>query len=226
MIVQKNRHLEAASAILGSTFKGKSLLRALDGKGSDQYQFVTKNPNRIKEAILLVHHDGATTTCIPTPPKSQADVQRIGDLILNGLEEVQCKNSKLAQAIMDVDDALLTQAFQHAGFEKLAILMYMERITSAKVPHCDNGNVLFVPSQDVTEDEIRDILQETYIGSLDCPKIHGLRTIEDIIQGHRGQGNSDSQLWTIATIENSPSGILILSPVQEALCMTTDLLTP
>ena len=120
---------------------------------------------------------------------------------------------------MDVDDALLALAFKHAGFEKLAILTYMERITSAKPPRHESGHVLFVSSEDVTEEEIRNVLQETYIGSLDCPKIHGLRTIEDIIQGHRGQGNFDSQLWTIASLENSPSGILILSPVPEALCM-------
>jgi GNAT superfamily N-acetyltransferase len=219
MIVPKNKHLEAARAILGSTYQGKSLLKALEGKEVDQYQFVTKDSNRITEAILLVNHEGSTTTCIPTPPKSPDDIERIGELVLTGLEEVRGRGSKLAQAIMGVNDSLLASACEYAGFDKLAILTYMERATSTTSPQFSIADVSMLSSLDSTEEEIRNVLQETYIGSLDCPKIHGLRTIEDIIRGHRGQGVVDSQLWTIASLNNIPAGILILNPVQEAACM-------
>jgi|TARA_B100000959_G_scaffold287519_1_gene373434 ribosomal protein S18 acetylase RimI-like enzyme len=219
MIVQKNRHEEAATAVLGNKRRARALLDALHISNSSTFHFVAR-PNRIiQEAILFIHNAGATTTCLVTPPKKHKDVERISVLIKEGFETLKDRDVQLAQTIMENNEVLLTEAFSNAGFYKLAILTYMERTEAA--PHfiCVPTELTFTPSTNVSDAQIQDALLETYIESLDCPKIHGLRKIEDIVAGHRGQGIHDAQLWTIAELGNKLAGILLLNPVPEAGCM-------
>ena len=139
--------------------------------------------------------------------------------ITTAIESLEGRPTRLAQAIIDVDDSLLEKAFQVAGFDKLTILTYMELSTSTTSDETPNANVSFVSMEDATDAELQTVLSNTYIGSLDCPKIHGLRHIEDIIEGHRNQGTYDAQLWSIAVLGGTPVGVLLLNPIPEATCM-------
>ena len=83
-------------------------------------------------------------------------------------------------------------------------------------------NLLFqadLRMEHIPEEVMQRVLEETYIGSLDCPKIHGIRSIEDIIKGHRAQGEYDAALWTVAMRGQEPVGVLFLSPSPSAQCM-------
>ena len=170
-------------------------------------------------ALLLIHHAGATTTLLVTPPKSTEETQRISHLITTAIESLEGRPTRLAQTSIDVDDSLLEKAFQNAGFDTLTILTYMELSTAATSDETSNSKVSFVSMEDATDAELQTVLSKTYIGSLDCPKIHGLRHIEDIIEGHRNQGSYDAQLWNIAVLEGAPVGVLLLNPIPEATCM-------
>lgn len=219
MIVQKNRHLEAATAILGNKRRAKALLRTLEPRTAGSYQFVVQGKGEYHAALLLIHHAGATTTLLVTPPKSTEETQRISHLITTAIESLEGRPTRLAQTSIDVDDSLLEKAFQNAGFDTLTILTYMELSTAATSDETSNSKVSFVSMEDATDAELQTVLSKTYIGSLDCPKIHGLRHIEDIIEGHRNQGSYDAQLWNIAVLEGAPVGVLLLNPIPEATCM-------
>jgi hypothetical protein len=56
------------------------------------------------------------------------------------------------------------------------------------------------------------LLDETYIDTLDCPGLFGLRQTEDILQGHRASGQFDPSLWTILHLHGRPVGVLLLNP--------------
>src|SRR5438067_2423990 len=49
-------------------------------------------------------------------------------------------------------------------------------------------------------------LQFTYDGSLDCPELNGVRTIEEVVAGHIAQGQFDPDRWWLAWLENQPAG--------------------
>jgi ribosomal protein S18 acetylase RimI-like enzyme len=219
MIVQKNRHLEAATAILGNKRQAKALLHTLEPRAGDSYQFVVMNRGQIDLALLLVHNAGETTTCLVTPPKMDGEIERTSKLIRTAIEPLRVGSIKLAQTLMEVDQPLLANAYEDAGFTKLAILTYMERSKSVKLDDVPSGKVTFVSMHERTDELLQTTLLESYIGSLDCPKIHGLRHIKDIVEGHRNQGAYDAQLWTIAELGGVPVGVLLLSPIPEATCM-------
>ncbi|HEX5102368.1 MAG TPA: GNAT family N-acetyltransferase, partial [Pirellulaceae bacterium] len=47
-----------------------------------------------------------------------------------------------------------------------------------------------------------DLVDATYIGTLDCPRIDNLRKTADVIEGYQAVGASGSQLWKIVLGEN------------------------
>jgi len=53
----------------------------------------------------------------------------------------------------------------------------------------------------------------TYQDSFDCPGLNGLRTIEDILAGHRATGDFDPQHWFLLCENDNPLGAVLLSKV-------------
>jgi len=219
MILPKNRHLEAATAILGNKRHAKVLLQTLETRTLGSYHFLGSQRNHIESAALLIHNVGNTTTFLVTEPKTEGEVEKITKLIQASIETLKNRKIGLAQTVMETQQQLLFKAYENAGFHKLSILTYMERSKSAGVPLPPSTDVLFVSMEQTSDEVLQTTLENTYIGSLDCPKIHGLREIQDIVEGHRNQGLYDAQLWTIAQLEDEPVGVLLLSPLPEATCM-------
>ena len=219
MIVQKNRHLEAAIAILGSKSRAKSMLRTLENRIPGSFQFLCPEHGPRDYAILLLHNEGETATCLVSPPERPTEVLPISELVQLGMAELQERKTKLAQTIMAVDDRLLAQTFEQAGFHSLAVLTYMERISKNYGPVSSSPEITFESMDHLPDEVLQRVLQETYVDSLDCPKIHGIRSIQDIIKGHRAQGEYEPSLWTIAMRNHKPVGVLLLSPAPSAQCM-------
>lgn len=219
MILPKIRHLEAATAILGNKRHAKALLQTLEARTLGSYHFLGAQRNHIESAALLIHNVGNTTTFLVTEPKSEGEVEKTTKLIQASIETLKDRMSGLAQTVMETHQPLLFKAYENAGFHKLSILTYMERSKSAGVPLPQSSDVSFVSMEQTSDEVLQTTLENTYIGSQDCPKIHGLREIQDIVDGHRNQGLYDAQLWTIAQLEDEPVGVLLLSPLPEATCM-------
>src|SRR5262249_26485200 len=55
------------------------------------------------------------------------------------------------------------------------------------------------------------VLQRTYEETLDCPEVGGVRTIAEVLEGHRAQGTSGSANWWLARLGGQPAGVLVLA---------------
>jgi len=54
-------------------------------------------------------------------------------------------------------------------------------------------------------------LLRTYVGSLDCPALNGVRASDDVLAGYREQGTLVSSCWYFIQQQDSDIGALILS---------------
>ncbi|MBY0227685.1 MAG: GNAT family N-acetyltransferase [Gemmataceae bacterium] len=54
-----------------------------------------------------------------------------------------------------------------------------------------------------------DTLEATYEGSLDCPELNGVRTVEEVIEGHLAQGRFDPAAWWLVHHRDEPAGVVI-----------------
>ena len=142
-------------------------------------------------------------------------------LILEAIRVEACnRDLVLLQALVDPADASQAALLAGAGYWRLATLLYCRRLVQAAPP---TGGVRpgleFVAYPQAGEGEFRMALAATYEGSLDCPGLAGLRSLDDIIDGHRATGSHDPNLWYVARNERNNLGVLLLSPVPGRSCV-------
>lgn len=136
---------------------------------------------------------------------------------------------QLVQVMLDPADQPGQTAFTEAGLWKLARLQYMERRPPMLVPTVTlPPGVVLEPYSAATHDLFKQTIQESYIDTLDCPALSGLREMEDVITGHKAVGPFDPQLWSLVLERNQPLGVLLLAdvPARNALELAYLGLTP
>jgi GNAT superfamily N-acetyltransferase len=220
MIIAENKHLEAATALFGGKkHRAQSLLQALGMRSSETYRFIAQHEVPIGTVVLVVINKGATATVLATEPTSDTQVYEVSSLIEESIHGLRGSGCSIAQAVLPVDAHLFANAYSEAGFEFLATLKYMERKRTSKL-HVDHVcGAQFIPMTNQLDTTLGSVLLDTYEGSLDCPLIHGLRNVDDIIDGHRGLVQYDPSLWSLAVLQDRVVGALLLNGVSDSNCM-------
>ena len=220
MIVAKNKHLEAATALLGGKkHRALSLLQSLSSRGGETYRFIAHGEDSIESSVLVVINKGSTATILATEPTTESHVQDVGCLIGESIRGLRGSGCSIAQAILPVDAEQYARSYSKVGFEKLAVLKYMERKRSSRQHVHHECGAHFIPMTKQSDPTLGSILMASYDGSLDCPMIHGLRDVQDIIDGHRGHGHHDPNLWSLAEVDGELVGALLLNAVTDSKCM-------
>lgn len=141
--------------------------------------------------------------------------------VLGAMEEVtRSRDLTLLQALIDPADRQQAGVLAGAGYSLLAGLLYCRRsVRDAPPCHTGPSDLEFVIYPQVGEAVFSPALSATYEGSLDCPGLSDLRTIEDVLAGHRGAGDYDPTLWSLAKSGSEVVGVLLLSQVPGRSCL-------
>ena len=167
---------------------------------------------------LVVPNPGRTALYFTSAPATESDVARVSEVIAFAHLAMDRNRVALAQALVTREETLLRQAFEHAGFQKLAELAYLEKRVSATAmaagPFWPSGVRLhaYAPAR---HRDFRQALAESYVETKDCPGLCGLRALDDVMTGHRGHGLFDESLWTIAYVDERPAAVLFLNALPD-----------
>ena len=125
-------------------------------------------------------------------------------------------NSPLFQILLDPVEWRTAEELRHRGFEDLATLIYMHRVLAREIvrPLTPPG-VMLVTDSPENRPLFKAAIEGSYENSLDCPKLHGRRSIEEVVAAHQATGEFDPNLW-FCLVENSrPLGVLLLSRLHD-----------
>ena len=122
----------------------------------------------------------------------------------------------LVQVLLDPSEAKAATALEAAGLLPLATLMYLQRRLK-RGSFAAPAGLHFVHYSAETHDRFARAIEATYIDSLDCPPMRGMRPINDVIAGHKATGDFDPNWWFCLTDGPGPDanelGVLLLAPV-------------
>ncbi len=116
----------------------------------------------------------------------------------------------LTQFLVSADGSVSSELLTAGGFEKLAKLAYLTvdcRLFDTAPP---DGQLVFQPDADADPLRLGELLQRTYEGSQDCPRLNGVRDSIDILEGYREQGTFAPECWFFVQREGVDVGALIL----------------
>lgn len=196
-------------------------------------------PDRVAQACLAVVGAGRTATLFVSATPSlpgRAGQQRAGQDHLErvALINAACaavarpspqsgRGARLAQSLLDPAEGAAITAFVAAGFTRLGDLAYLRRpvprpgeIREPALP----ASVTMAPMTRYGPAEGDELLMRalarSYIQTLDCPELAGLRELPDVIESHRAVGRYDPSLWWLVLQDGQPEGCMLLTRCPES----------
>lgn len=122
---------------------------------------------------------------------------------------IRTQHAKLAQIVLPEVDEPTAAAMTAHGFVPLTALVYLRRPLE-RVPRTPPEGMTLAPV-DRQSPALADLLPRTYEGSLDCPELDGLRTVDEVLEGHAGDPTMNEAHWWIIKTTGQDSGVVLVN---------------
>jgi GNAT superfamily N-acetyltransferase len=166
-------------------------------------------------AVLPMTSPGKTMMLL-VPPRLRPAVtaRHVAEICAAAVLEPRFEGVRLVQALLDPQSSAVHRAMLEAGFEDIAELMYVAREVLSPI----GGRIM--PDSTLRlwrydrahHARFASVIDRTYVDTLDCPKLNGLRDVEDVTESHKASGEFDPELWhLLSDIDNNDLGVLLLN---------------
>ncbi len=180
----------------------------------------------IREVCLAIEGPGRTAMCFLSGPADGLPEDERTDeraaCIRSMLDHLAPERISLAQALPEPEETWAVRAYDRAGFTHAGELSYMElelrgkKRASAHTNWPSGVQVRAVHDPHTTDfKHLIDALEASYIKTLDCPELCGLRSTEDVLASHLSTGAFDPSLWQLAFEGDTPIGCSLVSLIPE-----------
>ena len=185
---------------------------AADRKINLQQLWVLERANRAQWAALPIVSPGHTALLF-APPVRPRGVD-VGPVIEAVCDQLAGQDVHLVQALIDPADSDGRDLFGNHRFREMAELLYLHAQVARALPEVILPNGFWWRSySDQTHPLFERVIQESYQQSLDCPALNGMRTIGDVVAGHRASGEFDPRFWFLLSEADRPCAVVMLSRV-------------
>lgn len=183
------------------------------GKGkSDPFDalIIGKRNNGLAAATWAQSHPGRVATLWGPQFVGAYDKEIADELIKAATNAARKLDVALLQSILPCKHSQSAKSLIAAGFIHAAELIYLEWAPTDI--HGDPSPEIRFESYHPHECErLAKILNETYQGTLDCPQLDSIRSLEEIIEGYRATGDYDPKLWLFARTKTQDVGVVLLT---------------
>ena len=172
--------------------------------------FAAYRGERVVGGIYLQRHVGGL--CFLTGPQlaaGEAEETRLA-LLRRATECLDAQGVSLTQGLSDSDSGPEAVALAACGFEAAVVLLYLVSLRGPFPQEEPRGDFTLEPYQSADWERLAQILQQTYIATLDCPTLHDDRNPEENLRGYEATGDSGTRWWRILRHQERDSGCLLL----------------
>lgn len=136
-------------------------------------------------------------------------------LLAEGIARLREKGARFAQCVLLGPDTQLAGPLPRHGFSRPANLLILSYSLAKSLPWHTSDTVSaelsYRPYGPATEEVFADTLLRTFEGTKDFPELDGLRTLEEILEGHKNHGVFHPSQWFLAYHSGQPIGVVILA---------------
>ncbi len=164
---------------------------------------------------LVVEGAGRTSMLFFSPPDApgvdrQWLVRLIGEISRDAIEG----GMSLVQALIEPAGGEREAVLDESGLILLADLIYMNRDLLSSPPRDRDAreDLVWRNYKQFTEVELGEVISKTYVDSMDCPALRGVREMPDVIAGHKCSGVFCPEAWWIvAGDDQAPAGCILVN---------------
>lgn len=174
--------------------------------------WVAMDQDQPRTAALVVLTAGGAAMAFISPVLDAADQPWAAWTLHQAIQSEPVRQRRMIQVLLDPPQRHERAAFVAAGFEPLSELQYMQRGTDVPLtsPNLPQGLRIMTwhPS---LRPQFAQAIADSYRGTLDCPGLLGVRTLDEVIDGHMGTGTFVPQLWHLLLRDDQPLGVMLLN---------------
>lgn len=189
-----------------------SLALVQDGELDPAGVFVARDQSGPTGALVCQPTAGAGSLLWPPRVVECATREAIEDgLMRRACSWLQDAGARMTHALLTEEERPRGTALLRNGFQRITSLWYLAHDLGGLPDSTARMNYQTYDACDPVA--FRETLLRTYEHTLDCPEVNDVRSVEDILEGHKSQGNFDARRWWLAHQENVPVGVLLLADV-------------
>lgn len=179
---------------------------------------VLRGPNGLLGALVCLPVPGASALVWPPGAVDDDERPRREDaLVRYAVAWLRGRGVKLAQSLLMPEEVFLAQSLERNGFAHVTNLWYLGHDLEVPVDVLATPAHLHFENYDPQVPGLfHQTLLRTYEGTLDCPEVNGVRSIEEVIQGHQAQGKYDPGRWWLALQGERPVGVAVVTELPES----------
>ena len=185
------------------------------GRVASESLFVACRGGQLVGVVWAILAPGRTAVVVPPqitsgePEETATALFDRADRFLTGAEV------RLAQSLLVRGDRAAEQRLTQSGFQRAAEMSYMACLLSESHSTAPTSELTFVQYRPEQRARLAELIEQTYVGTLDCPALNGLRRIEDVVDGYRATGSSGHRYWYFAQSQQRDVGCLLLADFPE-----------
>jgi mycothiol synthase len=182
--------------------------------------WIAHRPGEIAWAVLPIVNPGRTLLLLTSAQVDASTEAAASRLVGEICSHYARQGVQLSQVLMEPQHEYARRFFVAMGFQEIAELIYLQGPVprNAKAPEIGRS-MRWVEYSESTHALFAQAIQKTYIESLDCPLLSGLRDIEDVIVGHQATGHFEPHFWQVLAEGTRPLGVVLLSRIPKSDAM-------
>jgi ribosomal protein S18 acetylase RimI-like enzyme len=203
------------AARLASSSHTRSFLKYVSACRLEWKAYRATRERKTVAALYLLFLSGNSAILMPPDPTTRGvDRAALRSALESVLRHLDVRNLSYVQVLAEPEADQKQRLLRECGFRRLTRLVYLHRPSVVT----DDGSpspfsVSWIPYHEEKHDAFARVLEATYDGSLDCPELTPLRTIDDAIVAHKAAGKFDPSLWEIASVDGEHVGCVLISPL-------------
>lgn len=124
---------------------------------------------------------------------------------------------EMSQALVAPADADVLPVLEQTGFQRLADLLYLTCERSRFPKDCPSAESLeFTPYNDNQRSRLAALIERTYVNTLDCEALNGVRDIDLVVTGYQATGSYRAENWMLVSHAGNDVGVLLLADHPQA----------
>jgi ribosomal protein S18 acetylase RimI-like enzyme len=185
------------------------------GELDPQGIFVVRAQGMLQGVLVCLPLRGASGLVWPPHVRPATDAtERENQLVRTACAWLRSKGAKLAQSILASAEAPQAEPLLRNGFSHITRLHYLRHDLDEPCPD-PPLNLTFQTYKPSNRQLFHDTLLRTYNGTHDCPELNGVRSVEEIIDGHKAQGQFNPERWWLVFSGRQPVGVMLTVEIPE-----------
>ena len=171
--------------------------------------------SRLVGAVLAQPQAVDAATLWPPQVLDDESSETAGELLAAAMRQLAQRQVRLVQTLLETDAQPEAAVLLAGGFSHATDLLYLDCHEGVFPTTRPETSLAFESVETAGPERLVRVVEATYVETLDCPVLNGVRSVADVLAGYRASGVFDSHAWLIASHAGRDVGCLILTAYPE-----------